>query len=130
MKIILVFLLMACLISCQRNVPRDILPPAKMEAVLWDLMQADEVVDYYLPADSSYKLLSKRQSVYQSVFGTHKISKRDFDKSYAYYLNNPKLLKTVFDSLHASAERLQRIPTAPGKVPDTSLRKENHLQQE
>ncbi|MGN6399712.1 MAG: DUF4296 domain-containing protein [Flavisolibacter sp.] len=103
------FCLLACLllISCSGSkVPKDVLPPQKMQAVLWDAMLADEMADYYVRKDSSLNTLSKHVELYQQIFFIHKISKDDFKKSLHYYEAHPDLLRPIFDSLQKKSEKI------------------------
>lgn len=83
------------------------LPPKKMQAVLWDVMQADEMAEYYSQKDSSFKELSKHADYYQKVFAIHKISKSDFARSMKYYQDHPASLKPILDSLQSFGQRSQ-----------------------
>jgi hypothetical protein len=96
------------LLSCKSSVPKEVLPPKKMQAVIWDVMQADEMAEYYSTKDSTFTNLSKHAEYYQKIFSIHKITKEDFTKSLTYYENHPVVFKTVLDSLKSFAERVQR----------------------
>ena len=111
-RIILPFLLL-CFFSCSSDtVPRDIMAPKKMEAVLWDVIMADEMADYYVQKDSTLKSLDKHVDLYQKLFSIHKISKEQFRHSLQYYEKSPDLLKPIFDSLQKRSER-QTLRTKP-----------------
>ena len=94
--------------SCNSSVPKDILPPKKIQAVLWDVMQADEMAEYYSASDSGFKRLSKHVDYYQKIFAIHKINKEDFTRSLSYYENHPARLKPILDSLQSFGHRLER----------------------
>lgn len=102
---ILVFLVLV--FSCKSSVPKDVFAPKKMQAVLWDVMQADEMAEYYSAKDSTYRNLSKHSEYYRQVFAIHKISKEDFSRSLSYYEEHPSRLKPILDSLKTFSERLQ-----------------------
>ncbi|MBO9681901.1 MAG: DUF4296 domain-containing protein, partial [Flavisolibacter sp.] len=87
--------------SCKSSVPGDILPPKKMQAVLWDVMQADAMAENYAASDSAFRGLSKHVDYYQKVFAIHKISKDEFTKSLVYYENHPSRLKPILDSMQS-----------------------------
>jgi hypothetical protein len=91
-------------------IPKNVLPPEKMQSVLWDLLRADELANYYIPSDSSFKTLDKHDSLYQDIFSIHKISKEDFKRSMKYYQSRPDLLQTIMDSLQHTADSSSRIP--------------------
>jgi len=104
------FLLVCCfVIACSGNeVPKNVLPPQKMQAVLWDAMLADEAADYYIQKDSSLNTLAQHAMRYQQVFQIHKISKEAFKKSLQFYESRPDLLKPIFDSLQRKSDSLTR----------------------
>lgn len=103
----LILVLFSLLFSCKSSVPKDILPPKKMQAVLWDVMQADELAEYYSSRDSAFKGPARHIDYYQKIFAIHKISKDDFAKSLNYYQNHPASLKSILDSLQRFEQRLQ-----------------------
>jgi hypothetical protein len=99
--------------SCSSDtVPDNVLAPKKMESVLWDVIMADEMADYYVQKDSSLKALDNHVDLYRKLFSIHKISKEQFSNSLKYYEKRPDLLKPIFDSLQKRSER-QTIRTKP-----------------
>ncbi|HET6993983.1 MAG TPA: DUF4296 domain-containing protein [Chitinophagaceae bacterium] len=102
------------IVSCRdkKTLPADILPPDKMRDVLWDMISASQYLNLYvLPKDSGDKLAATAR-VYGRVLQVYKISKDQFDKSYAYYREHDVLLKPILDSLSKrqaySIEKLQK----------------------
>lgn len=95
------FFLTAFLLACSNNtsVPKDVLPPAKMGAVLYDVIAADEMVDFLKLGDSTYQPFSRRTALYDTVFRIHSTTKNEFKKSLEYYQSRPDLLKGLLDSL-------------------------------
>lgn len=75
---------------------------------MWDVLQADEMAEYYSLKDSTFRGLTKHVDYYQKVFAIHKITKDDFTKSLSYYENHPAALKTILDSVQKFGERLQK----------------------
>src|SRR5690348_8704583 len=122
---ILFFVLMMA--SCQSPVPKNVLPPAKMQSVMWDLMQADAMAEYYAAKDSALSDLAKHVNNYQNVLALHKISKEDFKRSLSYYQGHPSKLKVILDSLQAFTERTQPADTTKKRnhpaVPDSVKKK-------
>ena len=101
-KWVLVIFITAFYVACKNdnNVPGGILPPKQMQAVLWDLMRADQfVIRYILPKDSTFIKSLESIKLYQQVFNLHEISKEKFEKSFSYYQRHPDLLKVIMDSL-------------------------------
>ena len=100
--IILSFVIIAC---SEGKVPKNVLSQQKMEAVLWDVLLADQTAEYYIQKDSSINALEKHAGLYQQLFQIHKISKEDFKRSLQFYEGHPQLLKPVLDSLQKRSER-------------------------
>jgi hypothetical protein len=100
-------LLIVCVaIGCGKSGKDDILPQAKMEKVLWDVVQADEFIQAYVLKDSNkVNVNAERHKLYQQVFSLHKTNKDQFRKSYQYYLSHPEKNRVLFDSLAAKANR-------------------------
>jgi hypothetical protein len=108
---ILFFAVFLVLVSCggeEASIPKHILPQAKMQAVMWDMMRADELADLQVSLDSSLDRQQKSLQLYASIFSIHKISERSFKESFAFYQKHPAQLKIVFDSLR---QRTERPPT-------------------
>ncbi|MFT3936400.1 MAG: DUF4296 domain-containing protein [Chitinophagaceae bacterium] len=105
----LLFLLViaiSLLSSCgNNNVPSGIIPPDKMQTIIWQMLQADEYVNSVLVHDSTKKSSIERSKHYQEIFDLNKTTKEDFKKSYKFYIDNPDIMKPMFDSLGARATR-------------------------
>ncbi len=105
-RLLTVFLFMAC----NNNLPQNILKPEKMQQVLFDILQADELVNVKYSADTSLNRLSQSVELYQAVFKIHNISADNFKRSFRYYQNHPELLKPILDSLQKTTQRRVEIP--------------------
>jgi len=108
------FLLSVFLIACSgSSVPRGVLPPEKMEAVFYDVIRADELVDFRkMIADSTYKQFSNRTALYDTIFQLHSVRKEAFQKSLRFYQSRPDLLKEILDAMqkHSSDTTRQNKP--------------------
>jgi hypothetical protein len=95
------------IIACGKNKKAgEILPPVKMEKVIWDMVQADEYIQAFVLKDSNkVDVNAERYKLYQQVFQLHNTSKEQFKKSYDYYIARPGENKVIFDSLAAKANR-------------------------
>src|SRR5215203_1068221 len=104
------FLFSYCLVACSQDdaVPKNVLPPKKMEAVLWDFLLADETADYFVQKDSSVTALTRHAGFYEQLFQIHKITKADFKRSLQFYESHPRLLKPIFDSLQQRSQKYIR----------------------
>jgi len=105
-KLIPLLLLAAC--SNKVEVPENILPPEKMEAVSWDLVRADGLLSNTMAADTLTPALEKRTRLYAEVLRMHGLTKETFQQSLKFYENRPDLLKIVFSKM---TERAQTLPS-------------------
>jgi hypothetical protein len=102
--------------SCgkKNSLPSGVLATDKMEAVMWDMMRADQfVVVYILPKDSSLKKETEIKKWHDSVYAVHKITEADFQKSFLYYKSHPRLLRQVMDSISISKQYETQEQTVP-----------------
>jgi Domain of unknown function (DUF4296) len=118
------FFILLFLSGCKKkkNVPSDILPTAKMESLLWDMMRADQFVSIYaLAKDTSLKKEIELKKWYTRVFAFHKISEADFQRNFKYYKSHPALLQQVMDSRYKKQYEVQSsTPPAPPVTPPVS----------
>lgn len=95
-------LLAFCLTACQVKRPKDVLPDAKMENVLYDYHIA-KAMGEEVPYNESYKRLLYVESVYKK----YGITQAVFDSSMVWYARNPEILTKVYEkvNLRLKAER-------------------------
>lgn len=106
LRLMFVLLILCVVIGCGKSGKDEIMPQAKMEKVLWDVVQADEFIQAYVLKDSNkVNVNAERFKLYEQVFRLHNTSKDQFRKSYQYYLSNPGKNRVLFDSLAAKANR-------------------------
>lgn len=112
---ILILLAGIILASCRSKnaLPDGVLKPAKMQAVLWDIIRVDAFTSNFIKKDSSKNAVTENAKLQKQVFATHEVTEEGFYKSYSYYKKNTKLLKTVLDSMINSANRKRNIRTSP-----------------
>ena len=91
-KIVSVLLLLL-LVACKVEMPKDILPPEKMEAVLYDYHLAQSMSSTLASADYKEKLM------YLYVYEKHNINKELFDSSLVWYNRYPKYMKEIYANL-------------------------------
>ena len=105
---LLAILLILAGCSGKDRIPSGILPKAKMEDILWDMIQADQFSAIYLAKDSArINVKMEDLRLYQQVFRLHQVSRDEFRKSLHYYEDRPDLIRTVFDSLLSRGNRLR-----------------------
>ena len=107
MRILLLLICFLSLFSCSsgENVPDSILPPEKIEAVLWDILRADELAGQLKLTDTSKPLLQLHTELYEKIFRLHKISREEFNKSVLFYQSRPDLFKPILDSLYKRSDK-------------------------
>ena len=89
----LLSLLLFLLASCSVEIPKDIIQPSQLEALLYDyhLVQA-------MSTDASDEY--KRRLYAAFVFDKHTVSKEYFDSSMMWYARNPKYLHKIYNTLY------------------------------
>lgn len=109
--------------SPKESRPADVLPPDKMEIVLWDMVNAAEFYNAFINRlDSSFNKDSAKDATYASVYRLHGIDKKQFERSYSWYQQHPDKMAVVLDSL----SRKNAPPTwqdLATPVPDTARRR-------
>ncbi|MGZ8557904.1 MAG: DUF4296 domain-containing protein [Chitinophagaceae bacterium] len=98
----MILLILSFVLACsnKNDLPEGILPPPKMQEVMWDMIRAGEFLNgFVFSRDSSIDKPAVSQKWYIKIYQVHKISKTVFDKSYAYYQEHPLLMKSLMDSL-------------------------------
>jgi len=115
-KLFLIFLILSFLFSCsdKNKIPKGVLPKKKMQEVMWDMIRAGEFLNsFVLYKDTSIDKVAESQKWYNKIYQLHKITKRDFDRSYAYYQAHPVLMKELLDSL-SKKQAQPKIPPGQG----------------
>jgi Domain of unknown function (DUF4296) len=111
----IIIILAGC--SSGERIPDDVLPPHRMEAVLWDMMRADQfLADYVFSRDTTKDKDKESIRIYSQVFRLHRIDKEEFSRSFAYYRSHPGQLQPLMDSI---SKMSVAAPTAP-VLPDTT----------
>lgn len=106
MRLPLIFVSLFLVACTEGNDPKkDVLPPQKMESVLWDILKAEAIADSRQLKDSSFQSIAIHTTLYDTVFAVHQIDKDVFKKSLRYYESRPDLLKIIFDSLQSKSDR-------------------------
>jgi len=116
-----VIVLSLTFIQCgnKNSVPGDVLPPEKMQSVLWDMMRADRFLVDFVLKDTSLNKTSASIQLYQQVFAIHGIDKEKFKKSFEYYEAHPAFLKVMMDSL-------SKLPLLPDSTKTVKLADTTH----
>jgi Domain of unknown function (DUF4296) len=118
------------LASCsgKKKLPTGILPRDKMEAVMWDMMQADVFLsDFVLNKDTSLKKFEEHTKLYEKVFQIHKTNNEQFARSFNYYRSHTTLMKQVLDSLNTRQNEEIKEQIKPLQVEDSLLNKRKEI---
>lgn len=130
--VFLFFFALLFLTGCKKknSVPDNVLPPAKMQALLWDMMRADQfLTEYVLSRDTAKKKDAESIKLYEQIFSFHQVSKEEFQKSFEFYQFHPEHLKVILDSITKRkfeppamrlADSSDYVPSAPpARNPDS-----------
>ena len=99
---LLILCLSVFIIGCKSKdrIPAGVLSPKKMQAVIWDMMRADQfLTDYVLNRDTALKKKTESIKLYQQILDINQVSKEEFQHSFSFYKSNPLLLKAIMDSI-------------------------------
>lgn len=127
---LLVFFAFIFLIQgCGDDRPKNVVSLYNMADIMWDVLRADELTEYYKLQDTSFSSFAKRSPYYNEVLKIHKIDQNTFRQSLEYYELRPELLQKIIDTLNRRADIAiqQQIKDTAQKqrnlVADTSIRK-------
>ncbi|MEO6188938.1 MAG: DUF4296 domain-containing protein [Ginsengibacter sp.] len=107
MKTIAILFLTVILFSCSDDstIPHNVISSEKMSAIMWDIMRAQALAAEVARKDSSMTVEAHRGKFTKKVFQVHHVSSDEFDKSYNWYMEHPKVMKEMFDSLYSRKQR-------------------------
>jgi hypothetical protein len=126
-RILLLILVVLSLASCRnrKSIPKDVLPKQKMQAVLFDLMRADQfITDFIINKDSSFKLDEESIKLYGKVFALHHITKEEFSRSFKYYNDHPVLLRAILDSIGSTPTPATGVIVKPDTITEKPVIKD------
>ena len=111
----------------KNRIPSGILPQKKMQAVIWDIMRADQfLTDFVFIKDTIHDKRTERTRLYSQIFAIHQISKEQYAESFSFYKSHPALFKTIMDSLsqiQAGAPTEMAKPPTPADSVQQPLQK-------
>jgi hypothetical protein len=95
-----------CLLGCgDGDVPKGILQPEKMQAVMWDVLQAEVFASEFIRVDTTKNTLYENFRLQKKIFSLHQTSREQYYKSYEYYKSKPELMKTMLDTMVVRVNR-------------------------
>lgn len=102
-SIILILLLSSC--SSKDSTPKGVLSKQEMKSVLWDVLSAQFMAQQNIRRDTTLNINAETKALAEKVFLIHKITSKDFDKSYNWYTSHPDIMKEMMDSLYNQKQR-------------------------
>lgn len=120
-KTVFILTLVIACYSCgnKEKLPAGVMTRDKMQSVMWDMMRASEFLNTFVfLKDTSVNKVTESEKWYDKVYELHKISRADFDKSYAYYRARPEVMKDIMDTL--SAKQISATTNTEIKTGDTA----------
>ncbi len=118
----LLFLIPFFVAGCKNknSLPGGILPQKKMQAIVWDIMRADQfLADYVINKDTSLDKTTESLKYYQRIFAIHDVTKEEFQHSFSYYQDHPALFKAIMDSINAPEKVAPTTPVQPEPLTDS-----------
>lgn len=122
MKAAAFIIIISCIFSCKNkdDASLGILKFDKMQAVLWDVIQAEALTVQFIKRDSVLNAPLENLKLQQQIFSEHQTNKEEFYKSYQYYSGHIQLMRSLLDSITTMAERnkYQNLykPLVPQKI--------------
>lgn len=105
-------LLLSC--SGSEKEPEGVLPEKKMQAIVYDMMRADQfLANFVFNRDTSLDRQKESIQLYSRIFRSHAVTRDEFQKSMDYYSARPDLLKILMDSVSALSLRRPVTPVTP-----------------
>ncbi len=89
--------------------PKDILDPTAMQAVMWDIAQADVFAADFIKKDTSKNDTLENLKLQQQIFLMHNTSREVYYKSFEYYKRKPDMMKALLDSITTMVNRKKRV---------------------
>ncbi len=87
-------------LSCTHNeLSIKILPPDKMEILLWEQFKLDAFTREFIARDSSKNLTVENYKLQQIIFKKYNTNKEQFYNSYNYYLSRQDEFKIIIDNI-------------------------------
>ena len=93
------------LAACTNRLPSGVLPPEKLEAILYDYHLAQSMISE-LPSSERYQ----KDLYFDYIYAKHGVTAEVVDSSLVYYARNPKALSLIYLKLSDRVDRtIQRI---------------------
>jgi uncharacterized protein DUF4296 len=109
-RLITVCFIIVCVSGCKNKdgIPSGILGKDKMQAVWWNVIQANSLTIQVIKKDTTKNTLIENAKLQKQVFDTYNITREDFYNSYSWYKAHPQLMAEVLDSMISQQEANRR----------------------
>ncbi len=116
------------------KVPKALIQPEKMGDVIWDVMRMQFLAEENTASDSLLKQEDELKKLTEKVFIFHRITAKNFQNSYNWYVEHPTLLKRIFDSMQVQKQRnhndnedgIEELEDVPVLVPPNEAKLERN----
>ena len=116
MRTCLIMLLIVTVFACKKKSDDSkTLAINDMKTIIWDMTLADEWFNQISNTDSLHKNRKMNIQLYEQVFASHNITKKNFYISYKYYQLHPDKMKILIDSVSAYGDRIKNNYKGPRK---------------
>lgn len=114
-QLFLFFAIILLLCACEVKMPKDVIPPAKMEQLLYDYHLVQSMTSEYASADYKEKLF------FDYVFEKHHVTRNMFDASMGWYNRYPKHLQKIYANLEERLNIELEELSAMGAYPELAV---------
>ena len=101
----LIFLLLLNACSQEEKTPKGILNKSEMKEVMIDIHLADAALNLSNYGPSNYP--TDKKGLYETVYLKHKITKKKFEDSFAYYTDHPEVFEKLYADIIEGLSRKQ-----------------------
>ncbi|MEO5889755.1 MAG: DUF4296 domain-containing protein [Ferruginibacter sp.] len=106
MRVFIATIVLLGMIGCaDKGSDAKILDKEKMQAVMWDIINADVFTDQFVKKDSLKNASLENMQLQNKIFALHKVTRADYYRSYDYYLSHGDVMKVILDSMSVKGER-------------------------
>ena len=90
-------------IACseKQGIPKNIIQPKMMQSIIWDNVRATVYATEFLKKDSMKNDSIELLNMQETIFRHYKVSRKMYEKSCQYYLQNPSKFNPILDSIYA-----------------------------
>ncbi len=81
----------------QEKIPDGILSKVDMTVVMIDIQMAEATINLSNYGQSNFP--SDKQKLFDTIYSKHKISKKKFEESFAYYTAHPEIFEKIYEDV-------------------------------